>query len=611
MTASALAAHHRTAQHPMPFGAEVQDNGAVRFRLWAPAHAQVSLQLDGKTHHIPMQPATGGWHALLTNSAHAGSYYHFVLPDGTTVPDPASRFQPQDVHGPSEVIDAAAYRWHDADWLGRPWSEAVIYELHVGTFTPGGTFSAALEKLPHLAALGITAIELMPLADFPGLRNWGYDGVLPFAPDSTYGRPEALKALIDAAHAHRLTVLLDVVYNHLGPEGNYLGRYAPQFFTDRHRTPWGGAINFDGEHSATVREFFIHNALYWLDEFHFDGLRLDAAHAIVDDGPRHFLQQLCERVHAQERGRCVHLLLEDEHNRSQWLERDAQARPRLFTAQWNDDVHHVLHAAATGEDAGYYADYRGDTGKLGRALAEGFAFQGELMRYRDTARGEPSAQLPPEAFVAFIQNHDQIGNRAFGERIGMLVSPQAARAVAAVYLLLPQIPMLFMGEEWNAQQPFLFFCDFGGELAASVRTGRRQEFARLAQFQDEALREHIPDPLAESTFNASKLDWSALPAQRATLQWYQDALELRRQHLVPLLDTFGGHSGSYRTIGPAAVLVQWHGAAGARLQLAANLSAAATAGFPPADGAVLLQTGQFDDAGGGGPWAVRWSLEGE
>ena len=466
-------------------GAEIRPEGGVRFRLWAPAHERISLSLEPEGRLLPMHSTGEGWHELALDEAAAGTLYRFELPDGLKVPDPASRFQPQDVHGPSEVIDPAAYRWTDQGWRGRPWHEAVLYELHVGAFTEEGTFRAAIGRLDHLAKLGVTALEIMPIADFPGRWNWGYDGVLPYAPNSSYGRPEDFKALIEAAHQRGLMVLLDVVYNHFGPDGNYLSTYAPAFFTKRHKTPWGDAINYDGKRSKPVREFVIENALYWIKEFHLDGLRLDAVHAIKDDSRKDVLDELAERVRAEAADRHVHLVLENEENESRRLARGADGKPLHYTAQWNDDVHHVLRTAATGEDKGYYAEYLGDTKKLGRALAEGFAFQGEMMEYRGEPRGEPSAGLPPTAFIAFIQNHDQVGNRAFGERITAIAEPEAVRAIAAVYLLLPQVPMLFMGEEWAASQPFPFFCDFSGELANSVRKGRRKEFAKFPEFKDE------------------------------------------------------------------------------------------------------------------------------
>jgi malto-oligosyltrehalose trehalohydrolase len=594
-------------QHNMPFGAELQPDG-VRFRIWAPKHERMALRLEGDPRILTLERESGGWHTLLAAGAGAGARYQFVLPDGVAVPDPASRYQPQDVHGPSEVMDPGAYRWRNADWRGRPWEEAVIYELHVGCFTDAGTFDAALERLRHLAGLGVTAIELMPLSDFAGGRNWGYDGVLPFAPDGSYGHPDDLKALIDAAHDLGLMVLIDVVYNHFGPEGNYLGLYAPQFFSTRHKTPWGAGINYDGRDSRPVREFVIHNALYWLQEFQCDGLRLDAVHAILDDSPVHILAELAQRARAAFPDRLVHLLLENEHNEAHWLTRTRERSARLFSAQWNDDVHHVLHAAATGDSEGYYADYIDQTALLGRALAEGFGFQGEPMPYRGSARGEPSGHLPPTAFVAFLQNHDQVGNRAFGERISALAAAPAVRAATAIYLLLPQIPMLFMGEEWHARQPFLFFCDFGAELGQRVVQGRRQEFARFAAFQDESARARIPDPQAAETFRASKLDWGGIdePEAASVLSWYRELLSVRRRHIVPLLPALT-RGGRFETLGDAALRIHWQGEDGAELILLANLKGEPAADIPAPPGTLLWQEGHVD-SGGFGPWSLRWSL---
>ena len=533
-----------------------------------------------------------------------------MLPDGLRVPDPASRYQPEDVHGPSEVVDAAAYVWRDTGWRGRPWHEAVVYELHIGAFTPEGTFRGAIDKLDHLVALGVTAIEIMPIGDFPGGRNWGYDGVLPYAPDSSYGRPEDLKALVEAAHARGLMVLLDVVYNHFGPEGAYIHRIAPQTFTDRHKTPWGAAINFDGPDSGPVREFAIHNALYWIEEFHLDGLRLDAVHAILDDSAKHLLEELAERVRAAAPDRHIHLILENEENEAERLVRSENGEPRRYTAQWNDDVHHVLHVAATGETKGYYADYKGDAEKLGRALAEGFAFQGELMPYRGRPRGAWSADLPPTAFVAFIQNHDQIGNRAFGDRVTDFAPAEAVRAIAAVYLLLPQIPMLFMGEEWGSSRSFPFFCDFGPELADGVRQGRREEFARFPEFQDPAMRQRIPDPMAEETFASAKLDWEEIERtpHSGWLDWYRRALATRRAEIVPRLTAIRA-GGRYEVLGDGAVVVRWQLGGGDTLMLAANLVETPAPGFPAEPGRVLWQEGEAGENGTFGAWAVRWSVE--
>ena len=592
----------------MPFGAELQADGRVRFRLWAPPHGRVGVELNGDV--LPMEGLGGGWHELVTDRGGAGTPYRFVLPDGLRVPDPASRYQPEDVHGPSEVIDSTIYNWSDAGWKGRPWEEAVVYELHIGAFTPEGTFRAAIGKLDHLVALRVTAIEIMPIADFPGRRNWGYDGVLPYAPDSSYGRPEDLKALVEAAHARGLMVLLDVVYNHFGPEGAYIHPIAPQTFTNRHKTPWGAAINFDGPDSGPVREFVIHNALYWIEEFHLDGLRLDAVHAILDDSPKPLLEELSERVRAATPDRPVHLILENEENQAEHLARHENGKPRWYTAQWNDDVHHVLHVAASEEIEGYYTDYKGDTEKLGRALAEGFAFQGEVMPYRGRPRGAPSAGLPPAAFVAFIQNHDQVGNRAFGDRITDFATAEAVRAIAATYLLLPQIPMLFMGEEWGAVQPFPFFCDFGPELADAVREGRREEFARFPEFRDPKMREQIPDPMAEETFASAKLGWEDLgrTPHAEWLDWYRRVLTVRRAEIVPRLRAIRS-GGQYEVVADGAIVVRWEIGGRNRLVLAANLSAKPTAGFSADTGRVLWREGEAGTDGSFGAWAVRWSIE--
>jgi maltooligosyltrehalose trehalohydrolase len=509
-------------------------------------------------------------------------------------------------------VDTASWQWNEFGWTGRPWEEAVIYELHTGAFTPEGTFRAAAGKLDYLASLGITAIELMPVAEFPGRWNWGYDGVLPYAPDSSYGRPEDLKALVEAAHQRGIMVFLDVVYNHFGPDGNYLPLYAPQFFNPRRTTPWGPAINFDGPGSRTVRDFFIQNAIYWLSEYHFDGLRLDAVHAIRDSSEPHFLEEISERVRGAAGARQVHLILENEDNQASRLRRAASYRPALFTAQWNDDVHHALHTALTSEDEGYYGAYRGDTAKLGRALAEGFAFQGEWTEYRGSERGEPCSYLPPTAFIAFLQNHDQVGNRAFGDRITQTAPPEAVRAAAAVYLLLPQIPMIFMGEEWRASAPFPFFSDFGAELADAVREGRREEFSRFREFRDPERRHLIPDPQSEETFRSGKLAWDELrdPSHRGWLAWYRKIVATRRERILPLLSRLH-RGGSFQIVGEGAVLVRWALGDAETLVLAANLSGEAVSGFPPRQGAVIWQEGAVQDAGATLlPWTALWYVRG-
>jgi maltooligosyltrehalose trehalohydrolase len=554
-----------------------------------------------------MAPLSGGWHELVTKSARAGSTYQYLLPNGVRVPDPASRYQPEDVQGPSEVIDPSTWSRSDAGWRGRPWNETVLYELHIGAFTAEGTFRAAVREFDRLKELGITALEVMPIGDFPGRRNWGYDGVLPYATDSSYGRPEDFRDFVEAAHARQIMVILDVVYNHFGPEGNYLHLYAPEFFNKRHRTPWGLALNFDGPHSRPVRDFFIDNALTWLRDFHVDGLRLDAVHAIRDDGPTHILDELAARIRESFPDRHIHLILENEENQSKLLTRDSEWRPMLYTAQWNDDVHHVLHTAITGENQGYYAEYRSDTAKLGRALAEGFAFQGQTMHYRGSQRGEPSKHLPSEAFIGFLQNHDQVGNRAFGNRITTLACSKAVRAAGAVYLLSPQIPMLFMGEECGARSPFPFFCDFGPDLATKVREGRRQEFAKFPEFQDPAKRELIPDPQAESTFATAKLwDRMSEPDSREWLDWYRQVLD-RRKSILPLLTQID-HGGTFEVVGPEAVVVRWELKDSHHLVLAVNLSADQCEGFQDVPGTPIWIEGSAS-AGTFAPWTVAWWTE--
>ncbi|MGX2039230.1 malto-oligosyltrehalose trehalohydrolase [Methylocaldum sp. MU1018] len=561
----------------MPFGAETAEDG-VRFRLWAPQAKKVDLILEaaGRERRLSMRRHTGGWFELTTTEAAAGSLYRFRLDQGLAVPDPASRFNPSDVHGASQVIDPADFRWTDDDWTGRPWEEAAIYELHVGAFTPEGSFRALQGKLDYLASLGVTAIELMPVADFPGRWNWGYDGVLPFAPDASYGTPDDLKALVQAAHHKGLMVFLDVVYNHFGPEGNYLHVYAKPFFSDRHRTPWGSAINYDGENCRVVRDFFIHNALYWLEEYRMDGLRLDAAHAIADDSRPDILDELAERVRAGPgRLRHVHLILENDDNAAHYLAREADGSPHRYDAQWNDDPHHALHLVLTGETDGYYADYADAPLKyLGRALSEGFAYQGEVSRYRHgRRRGEISRDLPPTAFVPFLQNHDQVGNRAFGERLSDLIEPRRLRAAATLLLLAPSPPLLFMGEEFACPSPFQYFCDFGPELAQAVTEGRRNEFARFERFAASELRRRIPDPSDPSTFFNSKLDWAALKTSkhREWRSFYQSLLTLRRDRIVPLLKKIRAGRSRFEVLGERGLAVVWRLDGGGRLVLLSNL----------------------------------------
>ena len=591
-------------QFQKSFGAKLRKDGA-HFRLWAPSQQRVSLVVD-ECDPVPMYRSNEGWHDLFVPKARAGSRYKFRLEDGLEVPDPASRFQPEDVHGPSELIDPHSYQWRDDAWTGRPWEESVIYELHLGTFTQEGTFRSAIDRLDYLADLGISAVEIMPIADFAGSRNWGYDGVLLFAPDSSYGRPDDLKALIDEAHARKLMVFLDVVYNHFGPDGNYLPAYSP-IFTEHHKTPWGAAVNYDSDGSDLVREFVIQNAVYWISEFHLDGLRLDAVHAIKDDREIHILDELASRVRNAGHQREVHLVLENEENEAAPLERFG-GKPLYYTAQWNDDVHHALHVAATNESSGYYVDYAGRTDRLGRALAEGFAFQGEMMTCRGSPRGEPSGHLPPTAFVSFIQNHDQVGNRAFGERLTSFAPAEAVRAIISIYLLLPQIPMLFMGEEFGASQPFPFFAHFEPQLAEAVRQGRRAEFAKFPEFQDPQKREMIPDPTSAETFHSAKLNW-AEPKEGCHVEWaslYRELLQIRHCEIIPRLKGITGGSGSYEIPAEGAVSVRWRLGDGSQLHLVANLNSGKVANFRQSGRRLWPNETHSDHSLK--PWDVVWSL---
>ena len=501
------------------WGAQALGEGSYRFGLWAPAATRVDLVLDDAVH--PLQSLGSGWFQGEAACA-IGCPYRFRIDGTDEVPDPASRWQPHGVEGASAVLDTQGHRWTQDAWHGRPWQELVIYEVHLGS---SGGCAGLQAQLPALAAMGITAIELMPVAQFPGRRNWGYDGVFPFAPAEAYGTPDALKRLVDEAHRHGIAVLLDVVYNHFGPQGNHLHRYAPDFFAADTHTPWGAAIDFT---QPAVQQFFIDNALMWLHEYRFDGLRLDAVHAIA---PQAFLQQLADAVRASVPAqRHVHLVLENEHNQAHWLR-------GTFDAQWNDDFHNALHVLLTAEREGYYAAYAGPgraAQLLARCLAEGFAWQGEATP-DGRARGEPSADVPPDRFVVFAQNHDQIGNRAFGERLITLVGPERYRAALALTLLTPMVPLVFMGEPWGAQQPFQFFTDFEAPLDEAVREGRRGEFAAFAAFADPQARDRIPDPNAKATLERSRV---ALPgpgdeAAADAMAWFKRVLGLRRLHLQP------------------------------------------------------------------------------
>jgi len=566
----------------MRFGASLLESGGADFLLWAPAAQQARLALyEGigtEPRLLPARRDAEGWWACRVPGATAGTLYHWCIDDGLLVPDPASRHNPHGVHQPSAVVDPLAFEW-DEDWRGRPWHETVLYELHVGAFTPEGTFAAAQARLPELAALGITAIELMPLAAFPGRFGWGYDGVLPFAPHAPYGTPEDLKRFIQQAHRLGLSVLLDVVYNHFGPDGNYLPRYAPGFFSSTRSSPWGAAINFDGPHSRPVRQFFVENALFWLVEYRFDGLRLDAVHAIRDDGAPHILQELSARVRAATPGRHVHLVLENEDNHHQRL----SARPRAgcYDGQWNDDFHHALHVVLTGESGGYYRDYAAAAGEapldlLGRALTHGLLFE-DSPRKPGGARENPrpAPPQPLSTMVNFAHNHDQAGNRAFGERLAALAGPEAAPLATLLALLTPAVPLLFLGEESGSTRPWLYFADWDGELRKAVQEGRRREFGHVARIED-GRRVPLPDPCSEATFEASRptpeeLDSAAARRWRAMVR---DALAARRQWIVPRQGQLLTGQHTAQRVGATGLSVQWRYEDGQVLALDINLGPA-------------------------------------
>lgn len=584
------------------FGPVIEDDG-VLFRLWAPHCKSVTLEIDGAPAK-DMDRQADGLFRLKVTGTRPGTRYRFRLPDGLIVPDPASRHQPEDVFGPSEVVDLSTQKTRDAIWRGRPWADMVIYELHVGTFTDEGTFRAAIDRLDHLGNLGITAIQLMPIADFPGRWNWGYDGVMPYAPDSRYGRPDDLALLVQAAHQRGISVFLDVVYNHFGPSGNFMPAYAP-LFSPHHQTPWGDGINFDDAQSEMVRAFLIENALFWIGEFHVDGLRLDAVHAIRDDSEPHFLHELAARVRERFADRHIHLIVENEENDPLLLER-GQPNTDTFDAQWNDDVHHALHVATTGETFGYYADYRDAGAALAKALAEGFVYQGDVMPYRGERRGRPSAHLPPSALVSFLHNHDQIGNRAQGDRVMAALPEQALAFAISLMLLSPQIPMLFMGEEWCSKKPFPYFCDFDEELNAAVRDGRRNELSKLPGFDGD----HVLDPTSLETFRSAILDWEQAGSKHGStwIERYRQLIALRRERVVPLLARMpqGGRYAAENGV----IRVEWPLEDGRHYILVANpTSHAVSAAFEVDPIEIIYALGERrTDARG--PWSLVFGVTG-
>jgi maltooligosyltrehalose trehalohydrolase len=505
------------------------DDGATRFRVWAPVAQSVDLVVTGhEKEGWPMARAGEGYWELHAPDVRAGDRYSYRLDGSRTLPDPASRFQPEGVHGPSQVIDPHAFEWTDAGWTGTSLEHLIIYELHVGAFSPAGTFAGAAAKLDEVARLGVTAIEIMPVAEFPGKRNWGYDGVDLFAPSRAYGTPDDLRALVDTAHALGLAVILDVVYNHLGPEGAYLTAFSPDYFTERHKSPWGAGVNLDGERSGEVRAFFIENALHWLAEYHVDGFRLDATHALSDDGPQHFLAEFVTRVRARYPRALV--IAEDERKPRRMV-RSPEAGGWGFDAVWADDFHHQLRRLLAGDHESYFAKYSGTVPDIARTIACGW-----FVRWTDddtieeVPAADPAVGGVPSRYVICLQNHDQVGNRALGERLHHQIHPAAYRAATTLLLCAPETPLLFMGQEWAASTPFLYFTDHPEPLGSLVTEGRRREFGGFEQFRDPALRNRIPDPQGEDTFHASRLRWSERGREphASVLRLYEALLTLRR-----------------------------------------------------------------------------------
>jgi maltooligosyltrehalose trehalohydrolase len=529
-----------------PLGATRLPDGSWEFLLWAPNSRTVTVNFVDWKQRLEMEPQDRGYFHATAKGLEPNARYLYRLEDGREFPDPASRFQPEGVHGPSQILDTRAFEWTDGSWSGRPLEGSIFYELHVGTYTREGTFEALISYLPYFVDLGITTIELMPIAQFPGSRNWGYDGVYEFAPQNCYGGPQSLQKFVDAAHSHGLAVVLDVVYNHLGPEGNYLNAYGP-YFTDRYRTPWGQALNFDGADSDEVRRFFIENALYWLEDYHFDALRLDAIHEIFDFGARHFLAELKSAVADLSKRLCrqFYLIAESDLNDARVLHRPEQGGYGI-DAQWSDDFHHSVHSLLTREKTGYYSDF-GGIEPLVTTLKDGWFYSGQYSPHRQRHYGNSPRGIAPSRFVVCDQNHDQVGNRAAGERLSTLVGFEAAKLAAGMTLLSPFTPLLFMGEEYGETAPFQYFTSHGDSaLLEAVRKGRREEFAAFGW------EENVPDPQDEKTFCRSKLNepLKAIEPHRTMLQFYRELVRIRDRYKLGV-----GMTKEVKALGERGILI--------------------------------------------------------
>jgi maltooligosyltrehalose trehalohydrolase len=550
-----------------PIGAEITEGG-VSFRLWAPKRKRVSAAIEGGGAH-PLTSEGDGYFSGLIAEARAGTRYRFRLDDDETLyPDPASRFQPEGPHGPSEVVDPLAFRWSDSGWRGVKREGQVIYEMHIGTFTPQGTWAAAAGKLPLLKDLGITLIEMMPVNEFAGAFGWGYDGVDLFAPTRLYGTPDDLRGFVDRAHALRLGVMLDVVYNHFGPDGSYLSSFSDDYVSDRYKGEWGDPINFDGPNAAPVREFFLANAAYWVAEFHFDGLRLDATQSMFDASDEHIIAEIVRAARQAAGDRSIVIVGENEPQHTRLLRSPGEGGCGL-DALWNDDLHHSAMVALTGRNEAYYEDHRGGPQEFVSAAKWGYLFQGQFYAHQDKRRGAPGLDLPPAAFVAFIQNHDQVANSARGLRVHRLTSPGRARAMTALMLLTHATPMLFQGQEFWASTPFLYFADHKPDVAELVRKGRHEFVAQFPSVASPAMRERLADPKARETFEASKLDWSEFERHHEAVALHRDLLRLRREDAVFAQQRRGANDGAVH--GPEAFLLRFFGEGGNDRLLLVNL----------------------------------------
>jgi maltooligosyltrehalose trehalohydrolase len=589
--------HHADvmADRKLPVGAELKPDG-VSFRVWAPAAASVDVLLGPAS--VTLDPEDEGYFSAIVSDAGAGTRYRFRLGGAeTALPDPASRFQPEGPHGPSEVVDPAAFDWTDERWAGVSIAGQVIYEMHVGTFTTDGTWAAAAGELPELARLGITVIELMPVAEFAGRFGWGYDGVDLFAPTHLYGGPDDFRRFVDRAHALGIGVILDVVYNHLGPDGNYLATFAPQYFSDRYDNEWGDAINFDGPGSGPVREFVTANAGYWIDEFHLDGLRVDATQQMFDASPEHVLAAIVRRVREAGGRRSTLVIAENEPQDTRLLRPPAQGGYGL-DGMWNDDFHHAACVAVTGRHEAYYSDYRGSAQELVSAVKRGYLYQGQQSTWQGKRRGSSTTGIEPARFVTYLQNHDQVANSARGARLHALTSPGRFRAITALLLLAPGTPMLFQGQEFAASTPFLFFADHKPELARNVRRGRAEFLDQFPSIATPEIRTRLADPAARETFAACVLDCSERERHAELYVLHADLLHIRREDLV--FRAQGAHGVDGAVLGPDAFVLRLFGPAGEDRLLVVNLGDELS--LAPAPEPLLAPPE-------GRHWEISWSSE--